>query len=488
MLTRNPDAVQIGLTATPREFESAENTEEAEQDRQITANNIKYFGEPVYDYTIGQGIDDGYLAFMEILKSDIFLATYKETEQVTGLEQADLEDKPLVDAVTGEAVGITETRERYDARAFERQLLIPDRVSEMCRMLFEELLKTGGPEQKTVIFCARDVHADAVASEMNNLYAKWCADQGRTPARDYAFKCTAASGGSGYLSDFRGSNTSYFIATTVELLTTGVDVPGIRNVVFFKYVGSPIAFYQMVGRGTRLDPPTNKLMFRVHDFTNATRLFGEDFKTAYGPSTSSPGPVDGPDEDGDRIIVVEDIDVRITAAGKYVMTVNDDGKAEPVTLEEYKQRLAARLVEDIPALDKFRSVWIDPGERGKLMRKLPDRGRAPLVVRELSKMKEYDLFDVLADVGYGQAPKTRADRADSFEYKHDGWLSDMPAPAAAVIRAIASQFAIGGTENLENPQVFSTPAVRTAGGMGALREHGQPRDVVSEAERRMFAA
>ncbi len=490
VLTRNSDAVQVGLTATPREFEYSEKSDEADADREITANNVKYFGEPVYDYTIGQGIDDGYLAFMEIIKRDIFLAAYKETEQVTGLEQADLKDKPLVDAITGEAVGITETREHYDARSFEGQLLIPARVSEMCRTLFEELLATDGPEQKTVIFCARDVHADAVASTMNNLYAKWCNDQGVEPVRDYAFKCTAASGGSDYLPDFRGSNRSHFIATTVDLLTTGVDVPGIRNVVFFKYVASPIAFYQMVGRGTRLDPTTGKLMFRVHDFTNATRLFGEDFKTVCGPSKSIPGPIDGPDpdEEGDRIIVVEEVDVRIAEAGTYVMTVNDDGTAEPVTLEEYKQRLAAKLVEDIAALDKFREAWVDPGERRKLMGRLPDRGRAPLVVRELAGMQEYDLFDVLADVGYGQAPKTREDRADSFEYKHVGWLSEMPEPAAAVIRAIASQFAIGGTENLENPQVFSTPAVRAAGGMGALREYGRPADAVSEAKRRMFAA
>ena len=118
---------------------------------------------------------------------------------------------------------------------------------------------------------------------MNNLYAEWCKINGKPRLDPYAFKCTASVGGSQYLADLRGASRSYFIATTVDLLTTGVDVPLFRNIVFFKYVRSPIAFYQMVGRGTRLDAPTGKLMFRVYDYTDATRLFGEDFKTKYTP-------------------------------------------------------------------------------------------------------------------------------------------------------------------------------------------------------------
>lgn len=489
VLTRNAEAVQVGLTATPREFEFTEKSAEAELDRKITANNIEYFGEPAYEYSIGQGIEDGYLAAMEIQKNDVFLNNYRESEQITGLQRSDLERMDLVDAVTGATVGISEARDSYTAGSFEAYLMIPERVKEMCRSLFEYLLSTGGPEQKTVIFCARDAHADAVASEMNNLYAKWCADEGKAPAQDYAFKCTAASGGGDYLPDFRGSNTHHFIATTVDLLSTGVDVPGILNVVFFRYLSSPIAFYQMVGRGTRLHPPTGKLMFRVYDYTDATRLFGQDLKTTVaGPRPSKKnGDVECPESET-RAIVVHGMDVRIAEAGTYVMTVDEDGREKPVTVEEYRQRLAAKLVEDISALDDFRTTWVDPDRRGKLMSRLPDGGRSPFVVRELLYSEEYDLFDVLAEVGYGQAPKTREDRAEAFEYKHGDWLSDMPVPAAAVVRAIASQFVSGGTENLENPQVFKTPAVVSAGGMRALREYGRPFDAVNETKRRMFTA
>ena len=496
VLTRNSDAVQVGLTATPRELDYPDDLPEGAEDREITANNLEYFGKPVYEYSIGQGIEDGYLAAMEIRKNEIFLNGYRESEAVTGLLQADLEGKKLADAVTGQEVGISEARSRYDARSFEAFLMIPERVEEMCRSLFGYLLNTGGPEQKTIIFCARDSHADDVANEMNNLYAQWSADQGKSQAQDYAFKCTAASGGNDFLPDFRGSSVHHFVATTVDLLSTGVDVPRVNNVVFFRYVKSPIAFHQMVGRGTRVHPQSNKLMFRVYDYTDATHLFGADFKTAIAPTRSKADDEDDPDngrdeedpDGGTRAIVVQGIDVRITNAGIYIITVDDSGRDVPVTLEEYKQRLAARLVADIPALDDFRSTWIDPEQRREMMGRLPDGGRAPLIVRELAFTEEYDLFDVLADVGYGQASKTREDRASAFGYKNRRWLARMPEPAASTVRAIASQFARGGTDNLENPQIFRTPEVASAGGISALEQYRPAAQMVAETKWRMFRA
>src|SRR5208283_802069 len=121
------------------------------------------------------------------------------------------------------------------------------------------------------------------------LYADWRKENSRPRLDHYAFKCTASVGGSQYLADLRGASRSYFIATTVDLLSTGVDVPCINNIVFFKYVNSPIALYQMVGRGTRLHEVSNKLMFHVYDYTNATRLFGKEFLTMR-PPPRKPGP------------------------------------------------------------------------------------------------------------------------------------------------------------------------------------------------------
>jgi type I restriction enzyme, R subunit len=246
VLTRNPDAVQVGLTATPRKLEVTERSPEAEADLQVSADNLRHFGEPVYEYEMSQGIDDGYLAACEIVRRDIFLDDKPVSERASGISQGDLVEKWIVDADTGELLGADRARAHYEAHTFEDRLLLPERVAAMSRDLFEHLIATGGPEQKTIIFCARDRHADDVAIALNNLYAAWCAANGRPRLDPYAFKCTAASGGADYLPDLRGASRHHFIATTVDLLTTGVDVPCVRNIVFFKYVRSPIAFYQMV--------------------------------------------------------------------------------------------------------------------------------------------------------------------------------------------------------------------------------------------------
>ena len=484
VLRRNPNAVQVGLTATPRIIEYTERTKEAQADAQITADNIRHFGEPVYEYDLSQGIEDGYLAACEILRFDLFHDNKRINERESGVDREDLTGKTLRDATTGEPISVAEAKEHYGAVEIEDNILMPERVAAMSKDLFSHLLATGGPEQKTIIFCRRDRHADDVAIAMNNLYAAWCQDNGKIPLTSYAFKCTASVGGSQYLADLRGASRSYFIATTVDLLTTGVDVPVVRNIVFFKYVRSPIAFYQMIGRGTRIDIPTDKLMFRVYDYTDATRLFGEAFKTKFWPKkkVTGPGPPPPPPE---PTILVEGFEVRVTDAGRYIIT-QVDGKAMPVTVEEYKEQLAAKLVQEAPTLDTFRTRWVSPPERKEMLGHLPDAGRSPLLVRQLEGMSDFDLYDVLAELGYGLAPKRRNERAEAFTYKHSSWLASVSPAAATTIKALAAQFARTGTEGLENPQIFQTPDVIRAGGLAALKAVGNPADVLRETKERMF--
>jgi type I restriction enzyme R subunit len=262
----------------------------------------------------------------------------------------------------------------------------------------------------------------------------------------------------------------------------------VRNIVFFKYVRSPIAFYQMVGRGTRIDLPTGKLMFRVYDYTDATRLFGGQFITKPTPPRKpGEGPEPGPPVPPEPTILVQGFDVVVTDGGKFILT-SVDGKATPVTAEEYKERLAARLVEEAPTLDVLRAKWVAPQERRTLIGQMPDAGRSVLLVRDLEEMQDFDLYDVLAELGYGTQPRTRVERAEAFGYKHAPWLAAMPAPASAAVRALASQFSKGGTDGLENPQIFQTPEMRNAGGLGALKLAGRPADVLAETKVRMFAA
>ena len=483
VLTRNRDAVQIGLTATPRQLAAASQnlpTAEARQDAEITANNLTYFGEPVYEYGLAQAIEDGYLAACDIQKGRVNL-------DESGITVDDVMSHKPVDAITGLPMTRERVAEYYVKTQYEDRILLPDRVRVMCGDLFAYLLETGGPEQKTIIFCARDRHAEDVATQLNNLYARWCAEHEKQRQEWYAFKCTAASSGNDQLPDLRASSRSHFIATTVDLLTTGVDVPCVRNIVFFKYLKSPISFYQMVGRGMRIDAPTGKLMFRVYDYTDATRLFGEDFVTK--PARSKPEDPDIeplPPLPPEPTISVEGFDVHITDAGRFIVA-DVDGVAMPVPLEEYKARLAARLVQEVPTLADFRVRWIDPPARQELVNTLVTSGYSPNVVRMVDEKGDCDLYDVLAELGWGMAPRTRRDRTLAFTYKHEEWINALPGKASATIRAIASQFERGGTDGLENPQIFRTPEVRAAGGLTALQTAGDPRALLIETKARMFA-
>src|SRR5450830_482647 len=146
VLTRNPNAVQIGLTATPRQLDYPR-TAQAQADAQVSADNLRHFGEPVYEYDIGQGIEDGYLAACEIVRRDIFLEGSPFAERETGLAQDDLWGAAIADARTGELLSVAEARERYEATSFEARVVLPDRVNATVDDLFANLLATGGPEQ-----------------------------------------------------------------------------------------------------------------------------------------------------------------------------------------------------------------------------------------------------------------------------------------------------------------------------------------------------
>jgi type I restriction enzyme R subunit len=165
-----------------------------------------------------------------------------------------------------------------------------------------------------------------------------------------------------------------------------------------------------------------------------------------------------------------------------------DGKHQPVTVEEYKAILAAKLVAEVPTLEEFRKHWIVPVERRDLMGHLPDAGRSAVLVQKLERMDAFDLYDVLGEVGYGLDPKTRAERAEAFNYKHEQWLKSLPPASAATLKAMAEQFAVAGTEGLENPEIFKTPQVMAEGGLSALQKMGRPADVLLETKARMFAA
>lgn len=474
ILKQNPQAVQVGLTATPRIIDVAEKTDEVIEDERITANNIEHFGKPVYEYNMLQGVEDGYLAACEIREGRIKLNFDKiSVENILASEPKNVD--------TGLPVTEAEIRQILQKGKIKSRIFLPNFEQQRCEDLFNYLLETGGVEQKTIIFCMSDRHADLITKNMNNLYAEWCKQNNLRRVENYAFKCTDKGNGQELIPDFRGSSRSHFIATTVDLLTTGVDVPVVRNIVFLNHINSPISFYQMVGRGTRL--AEGKLMFRVYDYTDATRLFGEEFLTKLRtPSTSS--------ESSNTQATAVEIDdssdwVEETAAGRF-MRAKVDGEDVRISADEYKERIATKLVKSVSSLDAFRTSWIHPTTRNKLLGELVSVGVSVREFYLVEELGEYDLYDVLADIGYGVAPRTKKDRAMAFSYKQADWLSRMSESTAKTVEALLQQFVNGGTEALENQRIFELVGERTA--LEALKVLGKPFEVLTEIKKRIFAA
>lgn len=225
-------------------------------------------------------------------------------------------------------------------------------------------------------------------------------------------------------------------------------------------------------------------MFRVYDYTNATRLFGEDFTSR---PTSGGGNNNPNLSEPEQVISVAGFDVRVTEAGRYIVT-DVDGTAALVSFDEYKEQLAARLLQEVSTVDDFRNCWADPQCRAELVNALERAGYAPEVIRTGEVKDEYDLYDVLAELVWGINPRTRQERAEAFDYKNAAWLDALPDDAAATLRAIASQFVGEGATALENLRLFDTPIVRRAGGLPALQQAGAPGELITETKRRLLAA
>jgi type I restriction enzyme R subunit len=248
--------------------------------------------------------------------------------------------------------------------------------------------------------------------------------------------------------DFKGAARSHFVACTVDLLSTGVDVPSLRNVVFFRYMRSPISFYQMIGRGTRIDEASGKLMFRVYDYTDATRLLGEEFTTkarSGAKVVNSPGGGSG-DDPPDTILVLRDLEVRVEDGGRFVL-MQEDGRDVRIPVEEYRRRLAEELRKEAPDAETFRSIWIEPPRRRSLVEHLLAKGYAPRVIQHVEGLEAYDEFDVLGSAAYQLVPRTRDDRAARFPIDHSEWLARMPPDTRAAVVALTGAFARGGTKN-----------------------------------------
>lgn len=474
ILRRNPKAAQIGLTATPRKIGGND------EDNDISANNFQYFGEPVYSYALPRGADDGYLARCDVHTAKINLDD-------TGVSIDELMKRNPVHYRTGEALTREQLKEMYEKRQFEAMLVLPDRIKMMCVHLFDKLTENGGdPRQKTIIFCASNIHAQLVAAQMNNLYAGWRGKNNEPKADPYAFRCTAESDGNKEVPAFRRNSRHHFVAATVDLLSTGVDIPCVRHIAFFRYLNSPIALHQMIGRGARIDEPSEKFGFTVHDYTDAMRLADKDDlrppNTGGGKRHKKPANIP-------VITVAEGFVVSIADTGDYIIVESPDGKIARLSAEQYRAQMVGRLLEKVETIGDLRRIWTDPDRRKGLLKYLANEKCPPALLRGLPDMEKFDDFDILAEAAYGALRRTREDRAEAFRYKNADWLKDLPESAANTLCAFVSLFARGGIEQLETPLAFRTELVRSAGGRDALEIPGKdPYELMRETKRRLFAA
>lgn len=490
VLKRNPDAIHIGLTATPRQLR--ESKHQTADDVAITANNLGYFGDPVYEYTLIQAQEDGYLAACEIvkLKPSIDWKTFTREEVLAA--------KPI-DARTGKYILPEDLKAQYVAKNFDDDILLPERINAMCADLFKRLCEHGGPEQKVIIFCTRDLHADRVAMQMQRLYAAWCKENGQTPKDHYAFKCTA-EGGSDLIEPMRGSGERCFIACTVDLLATGVDIERLNAVVFFRYLESSILFYQMVGRGTRIHEETQKYKFWLYDYTGVTDLFGTDFITAPAkPRVKKPGGDDGGDggDDGggggDDPLPLPEIktghDGTVVMQGRYILQerlVDGVRREVAVPLDDYRQEMVARVLREAATLHDFRGLWVETQKRRQLIDHLLGAHYSPDTVRELVGLAECDHFDLFAHYGYREKALKRPEREAAYLSAQAPWFASVDDKTAIVLKGIGHQFGLGGTDALESEYLWEVPDIRRAGGLAALRQLGKPVDVLREAKVRLF--
>lgn len=486
VLKRNPNAIHIGLTATPRKLAESKNA--SEEDKEITANNLKYFGEPVYEYTLIQAQEDGYLAACEIVKRKASIDSRVFTK-------AEILAAKVKDIRTGKLLTEADlTKDEYTGKDFDDELFIELRTPKMCEDLFQLLCQNGGPEQKVIVFCTREIHADRVSMHMNNLYARWCKEKGKTLKDHYAFKCMGGpNNGADMIEHLRGSGERAFVACTVDLLEAGVDIERLNAVVFFRYLQSPIKFYQMVGRGTRIDESTQKYKFWLYDYTDVTSLFGTDFITK-PPRPGSGGGGDGGDDGGDggdggdegpAVGEIGGQTVIVNPQGRFILS-RRDGRDTPIPVDEYRREMIQRVISEAHNLNDFRSLWIETAKRQQLINHLLGDNFSPEVMREIDQMTDFDLYDFFGHHGYHAQALKRAERGTLYIEKSRRWWDGAPKETGIVLTGLGHQFAQGGTDALETPALWDVPEIKLAGGLNALRPLGKPVQVMHEAKGRLF--
>lgn len=434
-------AVQLGLTATPK--------------RTINADTYNYFGEPVYVYSLKEGINDGFLTPFKVKQIDTTIDEYLFTSDDTVLEGEIEEGKRYTEAEMNRIIEIKE-REEYRVKIFMSLI---------------------NQSEKTLVFCATQLHALAIR-DLINQYA-----ESKNP--NFCHRVTAHDGklGEQHLRDFQDNEKSIpTILTTSQKLSTGVDAPEVRNIVLLRPVNSMIEFKQIIGRGTRLFD--GKDYFTIYDFVKAHHHFSDPEWDGEPeePETPEPRPQPQPcdvcghrpcicaqepppepcpvcgysycrcDNPPRRMVKVKLADGKVRQFQHMVSTSFWSPDGRPISAEEFLRSLFGALPELFKSEDELRTIWSKPDTRKKLLEELSEKGFAKQQLTEFQKIlnaENSDLYDVLAYIAFHSDILERTDRADRAKIHLDNYDPKQQ----EFLNFVLSQYVKQGVDELDDTKI-----------------------------------
>lgn len=445
------NATQIGLTATPKETKDI--------------SNIDYFGDPIYTYTLKQGIEDGFLAPYRVIR----VLLDKDAEGFRPIKgQMDKYGNEIIDR-------------EYNVRDYDRELVLEHRTQMVARVVSNYLKKHNLRYDKTIFFCVDTEHADRMRQALINENADMAKEDER-----YVMRITGDDDiGKKQIDAFRDVSSRYpVLVTTSQLLSTGVDVQMVKFIVLDKEIGSPIEFKQIIGRGTRVREDLGKMFFTIFDFRGATRQFADpDFDgpieqadefepTDDGQIPDMPGdpPVE-PDtsENSDQPVYGEDEykherrmkyyvdDVEVTVLKQHVQYIDKDGKLITESLTDYTRR---NVRNQYATLDDFLTAWRSTERKQAILDEFAKQG---VLLEELQEQigKEFDPFDLVCHVAYDQPPLTRRERANNVKKRN--YFAKYGEQAQAVLNALLEKYADTGVGDLESMDVLKVNPINQFG-------------------------
>lgn len=464
-------ATQIGLTATPKETHEVSSTD--------------YFGDPVYVYSLKEGIEDGFLAPYKVVRVDIDvdLQGWRPTKG-----QTDLNGEVIDDRI-------------YNQKDFDRTMVIDERTELVARTITDYLKRTN-PMDKTIVFCNDIDHAERMRRALVNLNPEQVKKNDK-----YVMKITGDDEiGKAQLDNFINPKKPYpVIATTSELMTTGVDAKTCKLVVLDQNIQSMTKFKQIIGRGTRIDERYGKLWFTILDFKKATELFADERFDGIPEKVMDTTPEDIADPESDFEEKLEEIsehdEEQVTGvdeppAPPYQVTDTDDVGPLPeedekkirkfhvngvavgviaqrvqyydadgkLVTESFKDYTRKTLLKEYASLDDFTRKWQDADRKEAIIHELEQQGIIWEILAE-EVGKDLDPFDMLCHVVYGQPPLTRKERAENVRKRN--YFTKYSEAAQAVLDNLLDKYADAGVQEIESIQVLK---LKPFDSMGTLPE------------------